>query len=33
MPNGYKIKIFKWDFILMDFMGYFLGISKVISQY
>ncbi len=33
MPNGYIIEIFKWAFILMDFMGFLFRISKMISQY
>jgi hypothetical protein len=33
MPNGYIIEIFKWDFILMDFMDFSFRISKVSSPY
>jgi len=33
MPNGYIIEIFKWGFILMDYMGFSFKISKVISPY
>jgi hypothetical protein len=34
MPNGYYIiEIFKWGFILMDFIGFSFKISKVISPY
>jgi hypothetical protein len=33
MPNGYIIEISKWGFILMDFMGFYFRISKVISPY
>jgi hypothetical protein len=29
IPDGYIIEIFKWDFILMDFMGFSSTISKV----
>ncbi len=33
VPNGYIIKIFKWTFILMDFMGFVFRIFKVISPF
>jgi hypothetical protein len=33
MPNGYIIEIFKWGFILMEFMGFSFKISEVISPY
>jgi hypothetical protein len=33
MPNGYVIEIFKWAFNVMEFMGFFLRIFKVISSY
>ncbi len=29
IPDGYIIEIFKWDFILMNFMGFSSTISKV----
>jgi hypothetical protein len=28
MPNWYIIEISEWDFILMDFIGFFLGLPK-----
>jgi len=28
MLNGYIIEIFKWGFILMDFMGFFLDFQN-----
>ncbi len=33
VPNEYVIEIFKWAFILMDFMGFSFRIKKVISPY
>jgi len=33
MPNGCIIEIFKWAFILMDFMGFSFRIFKMISPY
>jgi hypothetical protein len=33
MSNGYISEIFKWAFILMDFMGFSFKISKLNSPY
>ncbi len=33
MPNGYIIEIFKWVFILMDFLGFSFRIFKMILPY
>jgi hypothetical protein len=33
VPNGYIIEISKWDFILIDLMGFVFRIFKVISPF